>query len=128
MYYSAGVASEAPAFVAAAGVTAAGIHWLRSGEERKDRGRRMALAAAVSLALLLAMRGNFVLTAPGIVLAGMLARSRKALFDSVMIAGGGVLLAGVIFWGTARLNAGIEAQTRQDSFLTHVLIQGAFQY
>jgi hypothetical protein len=128
MYYSAGVASETPAFVAAAGVTAAGIHWLRSGEERKVRGRRMALAAAVSLALLLAMRGNFILTAPLFMLAGVLARRRKVLADSVVIASGGAVLAGAVFWGTSRVNAAIGAETRHDSFLTHVLIQGAFQY
>ena len=128
LYYSAGIASETPAFAAAAGVTAAGIRWLACKRNEWNDAHRAAVAVTIALGALLAMRGNFVLTAPLLVLAGMLTRSRKAAVESVVIAIGGVLLAGAVFWGTARLNAGMGAQTRQDSFLTHILIQGAFQY
>lgn len=122
LYYSAGIASETPAYLAAAATVWAGLRLV--GEVSL---RWMAMFG-VCLGLLVVMRGNYVLSLPLALACAMLMAQRKArLYVGSAVAIGG-LVAGGVFAGTAWLNRAIGADVRQDSFLTHVLVQGAFQY
>lgn len=125
LYYSAGIASETAAFLGSAMVVWAGI---RLAESDGVRWRQDGLLLGVALALLISMRGNYAFTAGFILCAGVLSRERKIVYGACLAAGVGVLLSLAVFRGVDRLNRAIVTAARQDGFLTHVLIQGAFQY
>lgn len=125
LYYSAGIASETAAFAGAAAVVRSGVK-IMSGREVA---RAWDLAAlGIALAWLIAMRGNYVLTAPLVVLAGIISRRQGVMLGVCAAALAGVGMAWAAFLGADRLNRAMGAAPRQDAFLTHVVIQGAFQY
>lgn len=125
MYYSAGVASETPAFLGAAATVWAGVRLFARGQSEP---LPWGLAAGACLGWLVSMRGNYVLTIPLIAASG-LAGSRWKVRAGALLAGAtGALISMLVFAGVAELNRAMGAAARQDAFLTHVLIQGAFQY
>jgi 4-amino-4-deoxy-L-arabinose transferase-like glycosyltransferase len=125
LYYSAGVATETAAYAGAALVVWAGVRLLA----RRDGGWAWgAVMLGLGLGVLLAMRGNYVLTVPIVVLAGIVT-GQKRMAAAACIAGVlGVLLSVGVFRAAGVLNRRMGTEARQDGFLTHVLIQGAFQY
>ncbi len=125
LYYAAGVASETASFLGGAIVVWAGVRLFTPGEKSW---LRWGLATGVGLGLLVSMRGNYILTIPLVVAAGILSRKRTIWRGALTAGACGVLLSVMVFSGVAKLNRAMGASPRQDAFLTHVLIQGAFQY
>lgn len=125
LYYSAGIASETGAFVCAAAVVWAGV---RVAVEERPGGLRNAVLLGLALATLAAMRGNYVLTIAMAMIAGFGGRSWDKLRLICLAGGLATVLAAGVFQGVKELNRAMGAAVRQDGFLTHVLIQGAFQY
>ncbi|MGC8761099.1 MAG: hypothetical protein ACP5VC_14170, partial [Bryobacteraceae bacterium] len=113
-----------PAYLMSAASVWAGARLILSGHFSL----RWALTVAVSMGLLVAVRGNYVLILPLVLACAACLPDwgrRVGLACAVAI---GCLVAGGVFWATAWINRAMSKAVRQDSFLTHVLIQGAFQY
>ncbi len=123
LYYSAGIASETAAYLGSAAVVWAGARFI--GREP------MWLDAALlggAMGFLVSMRGNYCLVFATVIVAlWLLHELRKLKYAVVAVMVGCLLVAGV-YSGVRKLNRRIGHRVRQDSFLTHVLIQGAFQY
>jgi hypothetical protein len=125
LYYSAGIGSESAAFLGSAMVVWAGV---RLANADGTRWRQDGLLLGVALALLISMRGNYAFTAGFVLCAGLLSSERKIFYGTCLAASVGVLLSLAVFRGVDQLNRAMGTAARQDGFLTHVLIQGAFQY
>lgn len=123
--YSAGIATETAAFVGAAAVGWAGVRLVNGPRHRWIRG---GLVLRLALAWLVVMRGNYILGIPLALLAGLLGKKRELAAGACLAFATAVVLCLGVYLGVARLNRAMGAAPRQDSFLTHVLIQGAFQY
>lgn len=85
-------------------------------------------ALGLALALLVVMRGNYVFAIPLAVLAGLASKRPAVAMGSCLAGALAIVLCLGAYWGVARLNQSMGVKVRQDSLLTHVLIQGAFQY
>ncbi len=123
LYYSAGVASETAAYLGPAAVVWAEARFIGRVPTWLD-----AAVLGGAMGFLVSMRGNYCLIFGTVVAALWFSRDWQKLRYGALAAILGCFITMAVYFGVQRLNWWIGHGVRQDSFLTHVLIQGAFQY